>query len=320
MTPDTTSKNNQIGALCAIGSVVCFSFNDMGIKFLSGGYALHQVIFLRSLVGLAIFLAVVMPFSGGLSVMRTRRLKAHLMRGCFVVFANMSLFLGLAAMPLADAIAVFFVSPLLITIMSVFILGETVGPRRWMAIAVGLIGVLIIVRPGTSAFQLASLLPALAALLYGSMHMMTRKIRDTESAATMVFYILIVFLIASGLFGLLLGHGRFEADTHPSLSFLLRAWSPVSARDAWIITLLSVTGIAGSLLVSQAYRLSEAAFAAPFEYVSMPLAIMWGITVFGTWPTWNAWAGIMLILGSGLFMLWRETIAGRPTPRPGRRG
>jgi drug/metabolite transporter (DMT)-like permease len=269
---------------------------------------------------MVLFLAIIMPLNGGLAVIRTRRLKAHLLRGCFVVFANMSLFLGLAALPIADAIAIFFVSPLLIAIMSVVILGETVGPRRWIAIAIGFVGVLIIVKPGTSAFQIASLLPALSALLYGSMHMMTRKIRNTESAATMVFYILMTFLVTSALFGLFLGHGRFESGAHPSLSFLLRAWAPVTWRDGWIIVLLAVTGVTGSILVSQAYRLCEAAFAAPFEYVAMPLAIMWGITVFGTWPTWNAWAGIVLILGSGLFMLWRESVAGRVRPPPGRRG
>ncbi|MEB8387186.1 DMT family transporter [Rhodobacteraceae bacterium KMM 6894] len=320
MTPDTVKHNNLIGALCALGATVCFSFNDMGIKFLSDAYALHQVVFLRSLVGTVLFAAIVMPFTGGLAVIRTRRLKAHLLRGGFVVFANMSLFLGLAALPIADAIAIFFVSPLLIAIMSVVILGETVGPRRWIAIAIGFVGVLIIVKPGTSAFQVASLLPALSALLYGSMHMMTRKIRYTESAATMVFYILLTFLISSALFGLFLGHGRFESGAHPSLSFLLRAWAPINWRDAWIIVLLAVTGMSGSLLVSQAYRLSEAAFAAPFEYIAMPLAIMWGITIFGTWPTWNAWGGIMLIIGSGLFMVWRESVAGRAKPGPGRRG
>lgn len=313
-------QNNLIGALCALGSMVCFSFNDMGIKFLSDDYALHQVVFLRSLVALAIFGAAVMPFNGGWRVMRTGRLKAHLMRGGFVVLANMCLFLGLAALPIADAIAIFFVSPLLIAIMSVFILGETVGPRRWIAIAIGFVGVIVIVKPGTSAFQIASLLPALSALLYGSMHMMTRKIRNTESAATMVFYIIVTFLVTSALFGLVLGHGRFETGAHPSLSFLLRAWAPVTWRDAWIIVMLGATGVAGSILVSQAYRLSEAAFAAPFEYVAMPLAILWGITIFGTWPTWNAWAGIVLIIGSGLFMLWREHRAGRVRPAPGRRG
>ena len=309
-------RNNLIGAACALAAVICFSINDVGIKFLSTDYALHQVVFLRTLVGLTTFLAVILPFSGGLKVIRTRRLKAHLLRGFFVVFANMSLFLGLAALPIADAVAIYFISPLAISLMSVVFLGETVGPRRWTAIAVGFIGVMVIVRPGTSAFQVASLLPALAALLYGSMHMMTRKIRATESAATMTFYILLMFLTTSALFGLMLGHGRFAGGAHPSLEFLLRAWSPVRPGDIPIIAMLGVSGVTGGLLIGQAYRLSEAAFAAPFEYVAMPMAIMWGVTVFGTWPVPTAWIGIVLILASGLFLLWRESARGEVRDAP----
>ena len=306
MKKGSIQRNNIMGAFCALASMICFSFNDMGIKFLSEDYALHQVVFLRTLVGMVTFAAVIMPLNGGINLIRTRRLKAHLARGLLVVFANMSLFLGLAALPIADAIAIFFVSPMIISLMSVVFLGETVGPRRWAAIVVGFIGVLIIMRPGTSAFQVASLLPILAATLYGSMHMMTRKIRYTESAATMTFYILCTFLITSIGFGLVLGDGRFLAGAHPSLSFLLRAWSPIQTGDIPIFAMLGVTGVMGGWLVSQAYRLSEAAFAAPFEYIALPMAVMWGVTIFGTWPMLNAWIGIALILASGLYLLWRE--------------
>ncbi|QIE46594.1 DMT family transporter [Pseudohalocynthiibacter aestuariivivens] len=315
MTAEMVKRNNSIGALFALAAMVCFSFNDMGIKFLSDHYALHQVVLYRSVVGMVFFLCFIMPFNGGFSLIRTRRLRAHLLRGSFVVFANMSLFLGLAAMPIADAIAVFFVSPMAIAVMSVLVLGETVAPRRWVAIAIGFAGVLVIVQPGTSAFQVASFLPALAAILYGSMHMITRRIRATESAATMAFYILLTFIVASSTFGLLLGDGRYADSAHPSLAFLLRAWQPLEPDDIVIIIMLGITGVVGGVLVSQAYRLSEAAFAAPFEYIAMPLAIMWGVTVFGTWPQPNAWAGIALIIGSGFYLLWSET-NGSTLPRP----
>ncbi|RKF13909.1 DMT family transporter [Roseovarius spongiae] len=319
MTTDTLKRNNLLGALCAFSAMVCVSFNDMAFKFLSGGYALHQIVFLRATIGLVVFAVVVMPLNGGLRVIRTRRPWAHLLRGCFVVCANMALFLGLAAMPLAEAVAITFISPLLIAVMSVIFLNETVGPRRWAAIIVGFAGVLVIVQPGTAAFQAASLLPALAALLYSSMHMVTRRIRATESAPTMSFYTMLSFAVASAAFGLVFGDGRFAGGMHPSLEFLLRAWGPIARGDVAIIVTLGALSVLSSLLVSQTYRLSEAAFAAPFEYVAMPLAIMWGVTVFGTWPAPNAWAGIALILGSGLYMLWRESIRGTPTPPTQRR-
>ncbi len=317
----TVQRANLIGAAYALAAVVCFSLNDVGIKFLSGSYALHQVVFIRACVGLVVFFGLIMPFAGGLAVLRTRRPLAHLLRGLCVVFANMCLFLGLAAMPIADATAIFFVSPLVITVFSVIFLGEVVGPRRWAAVAVGFAGVLVIVKPGTAAFQLASLFPVAAAVLYATLHMLTRKIGGTETAPTMAVYIQLTFLVASALFGLGLGHGHFAGQGHPSLDFLLRQWGPVAWGDVPLLLMLGVTGVLGGLFISQAYRLSEAAFAAPFEYVAMPMAIVWGVTVFGTWPDRTAWLGIALILGSGLYLLWRESakdtrvIAGRTARR-----
>jgi drug/metabolite transporter (DMT)-like permease len=247
-----------------------------------------------------VFTVFVMPFAGGLTVLRTRRPVIHLVRGLCVVTANMCLFLGLAALPLADATAIFFVSPLIITVFSVIFLGETVGARRWAAIAVGFLGVLVIV------------LPVAAAFFYATLHVLTRKIGGTESAPTMAFYIQLTFLVASVLIGLGLGDGRFAGPGHPSLEFLFRAWDWPATQDYPVLILLGITGLFGGLFISQAYRLSEAAFAAPFEYVAMPMAILWGVTVFGTWPDATAWIGIALIIGSGLYLLLRETVREEP--------
>ncbi len=311
MTQSATARSNLTGALCAFAAAMCFSLNDVGIKFLSDQYALHQIILIRSSLGLLVFLAIIMPLSGGWQLVRTRRIGWHLLRGLCVVLANSFLFLGLAAMEIADAIAIFFVSPLLIALMSIVFLGEVVGPRRWIAIAVGFIGVMVIVKPGTSAFQIASLFPIAAAFLYGVMHIVARRIGGTESAATMTFYILLTFITLSAGIGLAVGDGRFATGAHGSLVFLLRPWVAVEVADMPILAMLGVSGVLGGFLISQAYRLSEAAFAAPFEYVSMPMAIFWGITVFGTFPDRTAWIGIALILGSGLYLVWRETVKGR---------
>ncbi len=199
----------KLGALCAAISVIFFSINDVAIKFLSGGYALHQVVLIRSVIGLIIVVAVIAPLTTGWAIARTKRLKMHMLRGLCVVFANMAFFLGLAAMPFADAVAIFFISPLVITVFSVLFLGETVGQRRWAAIAVGFVGVLIMMRPGTAAFQIASLLPLAAAFCYAGIHIITRRIGGTESAATMAFYIQIMFIVVCLAMGLAVGDGRF---------------------------------------------------------------------------------------------------------------
>ena len=312
MTLTDAERSTPVGALWALVAVLCFSTNDVLVKFLSGGYPLYQLIFFRTVFGIAFIFAVLVPLTGGsLTMLKTRRLGLHLLRGCCVVFANFCFFLGLAAMPLASAVAIFFISPLAISVFSVVFLGETVGPRRWAAIVAGLLGVLVVLRPGTDAFQLAALLPLVAALGYAMLHILTRKIGGTENATAMAFYLQLTFFIFSGTAGLFLGDGRFETFDHPSMEFLLRAWVWPAGFDLALIALLGITSSLGGFTIGQAYRRSEAAFVAPFEYAAMPLAVFWGLTVFGEWPDLWAWIGIALIMLSGLVLVWREAVAHR---------
>lgn len=304
-------RTNAIGIASAIAAAFFFSVNDVLIKFLSSSYPLHQVVLIRTLVGLTVLMSVVAFLPGKYAQFRSRRLGVHILRGLCVVFANMAIFLALAAMPLADVVAIFFVSPLIITAFSVLFLGEYVGPRRWAAVAVGLVGVLVVMRPGTSAFQPASLLPLAAAFGYATLHILTRRIRVTEGAVAMTFYIQITFLIVSTAIGLSLGHGRYAGTGDASLDFLLRAWIWPAPADFWVFLTIGCASTGGGYCISQAYRLCEAGLAAPFEYVALPLAIMWGLVVFGDWPDLQTFAGVGLILASGLTMLWLETRAGR---------
>ncbi len=296
----------KLGALCAAISVVFFSINDVAIKFLSGGYALHQVVLIRSVIGLLIIVIFIAPLTTGRALARTKRLKMHMLRGLCVVFANMTFFLGLAAMPLADAVAIFFVSPLIITLFSVLFLGEVVGPRRWAAIAVGLVGVLVMMRPGTEAFQLASLLPLAAAFCYAGIHIITRRIGGTESAATMAFYIQIMFIVVGILFGLIVGDGRFGNQSDASLAFLFRAWTWPLPADYPIFILIGIGIAVAGYLISQAYRVAEASFIAPFEYLALPMSVGWGMVFFAEFPDGWDYFGMALILGAGLFTVWRE--------------
>ena len=300
---------SALGALCAATSVIFFAANDAAIKFLSGGYALHQVVLIRSLIGLAVIVVLIAPLTQGRSIARTRRLPMHMLRGLCVVVANMTFFLGLAAMPLADAVAIFFISPLVITAFSVIFLGETVGPRRWVAIAVGFVGVLIMMQPGTDAFQLASVLPLLAAVAYAGIHIITRRIGSTESAATMAFYIQIMFIIVCALMGLAVGDGRFGDQSDPSLAFLLREWSWPLPADYPVFAVIGVGIALGGYLISQAYRVAEASVVAPFEYLALPMSVVLGMVVFDEFPGALDYFGMALILGAGLFTIWREAQA-----------
>ncbi len=307
----TTDHAPFIGALWASIAAICFSAVDVIIKFLSGDYPLYQITFLRTLVALVFILVLIVPLTGSYADLRTRHLKTQILRGGLVVTANFLFFLGLAALPLAETVAIFFVSPMLIAVFSVIFLGDTVGPRRWAAIAVGLIGVLIVLRPGTSAFQIAALLPIGAAACYGMLHILTRRIGTGDSATALVFYTQLVMLAVSCVLGLALGHGAFDHFDHPSAKFLFRAWSWPTLFDAGLIVLLGITIAIGGLAISAAYQRSAPAFIAPFEYVAMPFAVFWGITIFAEYPDLAALTGIVLIIASGLVLIWREAVAQR---------
>ena len=304
------ARTTFLGIFCAMAGAAILSVNDVAIKSLSGGYALHQVILTRSGISI-LFLLVFMGFIGGYGQILTRRPRAHLIRVSFVLLSNITYFLGLAALPLADAVAIAFVSPLVVTLLSVLVLGETVGPRRWAAVGLGMLGVIVMLRPGSGALQPAALLVFVSAFTYASTHMMTRRMRATESAATLNFYVQCGFILVSTLMGLTVGDGHLAGSADPSLAFLLRGWIwPPMADWAWFLaTGLSVA--IGGLMVSQAYRLCEAAVVAPFEYAAMPLAILWGLIFFDQIPDTTAWIGIALICGAGLYVLWRETMPRR---------
>ena len=302
-----TPKHSVTGILFALGGAVVLSVNDLAIKALSVGYALHQVILIRAFVGMAIVLAVMAWSPRGLRQIRTARPGAHLLRVSIVMVSNITYFVGLSLMPLADAVATAFVAPLFVTLMSALVLGEYVGPRRWAAVAVGMLGVIVMTRPGSGVIQPAAILVLISAFCYASSHMMTRRMRDTESAMTLNFHVQVGFILVSLGFGLVAGDGHLAQAPGSTWEFLFRPWHWPPLRDWWAFLATGVAVGVGGLMMSQAYRTSEAALVAPFEYVGMPMAIFWGVVVFGTFPDLTAWAGIALICGAGLYTLWRET-------------
>ena len=140
------APNPAIGIAFMLVGITAISVNDMLIKFLSGGYPLHQMVFTRSAIGILFSLALV-RYEGGWHLLRTKRPGLHILRGLMIVTANMSFFTALAVLDLAETTAIFFISPLLITLLSIPFLGEKVGPYRIGAVVVGLIGVIIVTRP-----------------------------------------------------------------------------------------------------------------------------------------------------------------------------
>lgn len=312
----TAERGAAFGISCALGATVFFSLNDLSIKFLSGDYPLHQIVFVRATVALLITLMIIMPLDGGWAALKTRRPMIHVLRGICVVVANSAFFAGIAAMPLADASAIFFVAPLFITGLSFLFLGEAVGIRRWMAVLVGLIGVIIVVRPTGASFTVVALLPAIAALAYAGLQTMTRYTGMSERASTMSFYIQLTFMIVLGGLALSLGDGRFAGSENEAIEFFLRPWVMPPFGDGLIMLALGAVSACAGYLISQAYRGTDAGLVAPFEYTALLLAVFWGIVIWGEWPTWTTWMGILLIAGSGIFVALREAqLGGKPSAK-----
>jgi drug/metabolite transporter (DMT)-like permease len=311
-----TEPKSSTGPAWALLAALIFSINDMLVKFLADDYALHQVVFTRSVVCLLILLVVVIPLAGGFRQLRTKQLKLHMVRALFVVAANLFFFTALADLPLATVVSIFFIAPFLITIFSVIFLDEVVGVWRWFAITLGLIGVFLVVRPGTEEFNITAILPVLAAACYAAFHILTRKLGPDENLLTLTFYTPVVMLIVSTLIGLSVGHGNFSGSGHRSLEFLVRAWHWPTGTDFGIMVFIGVSITLAGAAIAQAYRVAEAALVAPFEYTALIYAAILGYLIFSEWPDIFGWIGMSLVVVSGLVIVWRENVNARPRVAP----
>lgn len=292
------------GIACVTGAMLLLSLQDSIVKWLGASYALHEIVLFRSLIAAGITLIVLTAISR-LGDLRTRRWSLHLSRGLLMLASNSFFFLGLVAMPIAEAVAMFFVAPLFITLLSALLLREPVGPRRLTAVLVGFAGVVIMVRPGSGLVGYVALLPVGAAATYAIMQILTRRLGTTDSAAAMAFYVQILFGAGAALMGLVAGGGRFAGSDDPSLNFLLRPWHLPGAADLALLVLVGILIAGASVLLSQAYRTTEAATIAPFEYVALPFATLWGFLIWGEVPDAIAFTGMALIVGSGVFIVLR---------------
>ena len=314
-------NSNILGIIYIFFAQVFFTTQDMIIKFISSDFALHEIVLIRSSVGILFTLLVFMPMDGGYRQLFQKKIFLHILRGFGIVIANLCFFASLITIPLGEAVAIFFIAPLMITALSVIIIGEKVGVKSWMAVIIGFVGILIILRPGIGVFNYASILPLIAALAYSFVQILTRKMGQAEKASKMVFYIQLNLFFFSLTSGLLFGDGSLADPSKPTLYFLLRAWVVPSIKDFIIMIFIGILSGLGAYCVSQSYRISKAVFIAPFEYFALPLSILWSVIVFKEYPDIVSWIGILLIVSSGLYVAYNGNVEGRkndiymPIPR-----
>ena len=243
-----------------------------------------------------VFALLTAAIGPGLSALQARRLWPHLLRGFFLSGATVCFFTAVATMPVADAIAIFFVEPMILTVLSALVLKEQVGPRRWMAVLVGLAGAAIIIRPGFETFGLTALLPLGAALLFALYLVITRKLSGEGGMLCVQF--------TAGLGGVMLLGTLFVAAN-------IAGYEPAEAvmpdLPGWgLLALVGALSFFAHGLIVQAFAAAPASVLAPFNYLEIVSATVFGYLVFGDFPDGPTWIGIALIVGSGIYIAHRE--------------
>ena len=300
-------NNNYLGISAIVFGTICFSVNDISVKLFSSEIPLNQLMFFRAIFAISILLFVILPFYGGFKYLNTSNPVFHIFRGLAVVGANTFFFISIAELSLAEATAIFFIAPILITIFAMFFLQEKVGIRRGLACFIGFLGMLFIIKPGTISFELISIFPLIAALFYTALHIITRKYGSQEKPLTMGFYIQVCFLVTSLMFAGGFYLADFDVEHSNSLTFLTGSWVSVSTFDMFHI----LVGIAlpisiGGILVSYAYKNYEASFLAPFEYGALVIAVVSTYLIWNEIPDRLSLIGMILIMLSGIFVSLRE--------------
>ena len=283
------SNNNPRGIVAMLIAVGLFSLMDGGLKHLSGHYPAMQVAAIRGLSSLPLVLVWVAA-SGTAGTLWRVRWPLHLMRGALSILMLSAFAYALKRMPMTGAYALFFVAPLLITALSVPLLGEKVGPRRWTAIAVGLLGVLVVLRPtGEGMLSWAGLAVLLAATGYALSAIMVRVLHRTDSSQSMVFWMLLMTGAGAALLA-------------------WPAWVPLQGADAAIIVAVGLSGFLGQVAITEAFRSGQASVVAPFEYSALAWALGLDWLVWQVLPDGMTFVGAGIIVASGLYLLRRERV------------
>jgi len=276
-------------ALTMLAAVAVFSSMDAGLKLLSAHYPPFQVAALRGGASLPLVLAWALSTAGPRSLLHVRW-PLHLLRGAMGVAMMASFVYALRTLPLATAYSIFFIAPLLITALSVPFLGERVGPRRWIAIAVGLLGVVVLLRPsGEGMLSLAAVAVLLAALMYAVSAITVQLLARTDSTQAMVVWVMALMTVGAGAI----------AAPH---------WVAIRPTDLWLVAGVGVAGAIGQYAITEAFRLGEASLLAPLEYTALVWGVVLDATLWGVLPDSITWIGAAIIIASGLYMMRRERV------------
>ena len=281
------SENARRGIACTAAASILITSNDAVIKWLSDDIPIGEIIAVRGVFMLA-SVAFLVSRLGGMQALRVRDHRAQGLRTALFVAATFLFLTGLGRLPLADATAIVFAEPLFVTLLAIPFLGERVGWRRFSAIAVGFLGVLLMVRPTGDAFRLAALLPLGAALCIAAVGIITRRISRTETTASMLVYGSVA-VMAAGFLTAFAGN-----------------WRMIGLADLGLLAIgATMLGFANFLFI-EGLRLAEASVVTPYKYVSLIWALILGLLLWRHVPDPWMVGGALLVVGCGLYIWHRE--------------
>ena len=281
--------------------------NDALIKLMSEEVPLGQIVAIRAVVTLGL-LGIFSHSLRSMLVLPARVFWLFFARGMCLVLAMVLFFVSLGSLPLASVIAIFFVSPLIITVLSVPLLGEKIGLHRLTAVIAGMLGVLFIIQPGGLEFQIETLFVVGAAFSYAVFQIWTRRLKTVGNLGGMVAVQHVCYLAVGLIFTAVNFIWPIDYSGNPTVDFLLRSPTSMSYTHIFYVVICSFSVLLLSFASSNAYRSVEASLIAPFEYVAIPLGVVWGILIWNEWPDKMALVGIGLVLSGGLYTLYRENI------------
>tara|TARA_R110000787_G_scaffold173158_3_gene285796 strand:- start:13048 stop:13989 length:942 start_codon:yes stop_codon:yes gene_type:complete len=290
MLPDTAINSRNIRAILFIVVAIFFmSTMDAVAKLLvEADYSVLQILAIRGLV-LMPALCFWLFTHGGLGSIRTRQYKGHALRIVLGVLAPLLFFLSLKKLPLADATVIFFVSPFVMTALSVPLFKEKVGIHRWSAIVVGFMGVLFVMQPTSGLLEIEAFMVLGGSLCYCGIMLTGRVLSRTETTFTIIFYSNVGLMLITG-------------------AMALFTWEPMPLQDIGLVVLMALLSLAGNICLIKSFASGEVGVIAPFEYTGLLWAVLLGFFVFGDFPAVNVWIGVVIIAGSGLYMIYRENL------------
>ncbi len=300
---------NRRGIYFVIIAMTAFSIQDVVIKLLSEDTSLFQILFIRSMIGIFLISAF-LKISGRTLKFSTAYPLLSTFRGLLFFCGYSTFYFAQSKIPIANATVLFLISPFFITILSIFIFGSQVGVYRWVTMIVGFLGVVIIAQPEGDTFDLFYLLPVAVAMIYAISMMIAKMTAEKDTVYQQVIYMYIVTAILSGIMGLAIGDGRFDTPEFAAIEFMVRSWN----FDTVLITSgmigVAVIGTIAFLLLTAAYRASDPATIAPFEYSGLLVSIVAGYLFWGDILSIKELIGMVLIVGSGIYLFYRENVRG----------